>query len=538
MLCGAALQAAWCLGLLSATAADLSVRRLPSDALAEGAAEHGSEGAAAELCRALRRVVSEGEVFCGADLGNSSVHAFNPQCGQIPPAIVVRPACADEVQAVVKVTLQHRWPWFSVRGGGHSYVCNSFVRKDSLHLDMSAMRDSNFTEGETHGYARLGPGLLLQDLPSIIPDTYQYAIGTCPTVGIVGFLIHGGSSPRTKWLGNTTIYSMDVVTADGQLLTLSDESPHSDLWYAMRMAGSSFAVVTSLTLKLERKPQRGFLFVPTNNSFEELLASLEPPSSDNDTWKGIFRFDHIYPQLGGKWMLKLSPPQSVTAQDVALIRGAAASGDDSAASRQLPWLRDVLSWAQRQKVRMDLAAASTEPEDARGKLGAASLSSRGGGAPGAPAWSSYPSRLRWAAEGHTGEFGITDMGSTGRFLQRDWYKEIASLLHGFFKDHASTSWFDLGPIKSSSDAVFSDLSAFTVETTHALREFVDENAGLLDTHGSRYYNLPLWGTPHKLYWPNYDELSAIKGKWDPADFFYITDGIHPPSSPTSDQYGD
>ena len=42
---------------------------------------------------------------------------------------------------------------------------------------------------------------------------------------------------------------MEVVTADGQIRSVSADAPHDGLWYAMLHAGSSFAVATSLTLK-------------------------------------------------------------------------------------------------------------------------------------------------------------------------------------------------------------------------------------------------------------------------------------------------
>ena len=40
---------------------------------------------------------------------------------------------------------------------------------------------------------------------------------------------------------------MEVVTANGSVVTLNEASPHQDLWRAMRRAGSSFAIATKIT---------------------------------------------------------------------------------------------------------------------------------------------------------------------------------------------------------------------------------------------------------------------------------------------------
>lgn len=52
--------------------------------------------------------------------------------------------------------------------------------------------------------------------------------------------------------GNDTVLSMEVVTATGEVVQLSNEStgPHAALWTAMRQAGSSFAIATTITAKV------------------------------------------------------------------------------------------------------------------------------------------------------------------------------------------------------------------------------------------------------------------------------------------------
>ena len=77
--------------------------------------------------------------------------------------------------------------------------------------------------------------------------------GQCPTVGAGGLFLHGGYHTTLTLdygRGNDTVTSMEVVTADGSIVQLSDASTHQDLWKAMRQAGSSFAIATRISAKV------------------------------------------------------------------------------------------------------------------------------------------------------------------------------------------------------------------------------------------------------------------------------------------------
>jgi len=385
------------------------------------------------------------------------------------PAFVVRPVSAEEVQTVVKLAREFRRS-FSVRGGGHNYVCTGF-KKDSVHLDMRNMTSFSFRSEGGYGFARLGPGLTNGDLEARIPAGFQYAVGTCPSVGVAGYLLHGGSSPRTTWLGNTTLYSIDVVTADGEMLTVSEASPHDGLWTAMRMAGSSFGVATSLTVRLPAKPQRKFTVVPALGSFERLLAALRQPRSDGDWWIGLIRFDLPNPLPIKTWALKISFPGHVQL-------GSALEG--------------VRRWASEVGIEVDVSkAASTWP-------------------PAPPS-------------------SVPHAGSSGRFYAEETYEAAALTMHEFFARRTGSCWYDLGPLKGTGEDVFLDISCYTPQAVQGLRQHIDENAAVLNAGAARYYNLPLDGTPREVHWPNYDELAAIKDRWDSSDFFNISNGIHPGS---------
>jgi FAD/FMN-containing dehydrogenase len=70
--------------------------------------------------------------------------------------------------------------------------------------------------------------------------------GVVSTTGVAGLTLHGGIGHlrRKHGLSSDNLLSVDVVTADGRLLTASAHE-HEDLFWAIRGAGSNFGVVTS-----------------------------------------------------------------------------------------------------------------------------------------------------------------------------------------------------------------------------------------------------------------------------------------------------
>ena len=76
-------------------------------------------------------------------------------------------------------------------------------------------------------------------------------LGSSPDVGVAGYTLGGGMG----WLGRKyglavdSVNSMDVITADGRQLTISD-GEHNDLFWSMRGGGGSFAVLAGMEIKL------------------------------------------------------------------------------------------------------------------------------------------------------------------------------------------------------------------------------------------------------------------------------------------------
>ncbi len=164
------------------------------------------------------------------------------------PEAVIR--CADPADVIAAVNFaRDRGGDLSVRGGSHS--APGFGTNDGgIVIDLSPMRgirvdpkaktaraEGGCTLGDfnhaTHGFGLATPG------------------GIISTTGIGGLTLGGGMGYLTRGLGLSidNLISADVVTADGRFLVAS-ERENEDLFWALRGGGGNFGVVTSFEYRL------------------------------------------------------------------------------------------------------------------------------------------------------------------------------------------------------------------------------------------------------------------------------------------------
>ena len=164
------------------------------------------------------------------------------------PALIARCAGTADVIQCVRFAREHDL-LVSVRGGGHNYA-GMAVCDDGLMIDLSPMKGIRVDPARRT--ARAQPGLRLGEF-----DRETQAFGLATTLGvntdtgIAGLTLGGGNG----WLGGKyglacdNLLSVDVVTADGELVTAS-ESEHEDLFWGVRGAGANFGIVTSFEYRL------------------------------------------------------------------------------------------------------------------------------------------------------------------------------------------------------------------------------------------------------------------------------------------------
>lgn len=201
---------------------------------------------------ALRGRLS-GPMFLPSDAGYDTARlAFNPLFDGHHPAAVVQSATPSDVQACVGTAAASRVP-IAARSGGHSYVGYSTPER-GIVVDMGRM---NSVTVAADGTAVIGAGARLLDVYMALADAGRCLPGgSCPTVGIAGLTLGGGIGVLTTKYGLTSdnLIAAEIVTADGQLRTVS-ASQDPDLFWALRGGGGgNFGLVTSFTFRTVPTP--------------------------------------------------------------------------------------------------------------------------------------------------------------------------------------------------------------------------------------------------------------------------------------------
>jgi hypothetical protein len=164
------------------------------------------------------------------------------------PAAIVLATTAGDVQAAVTVARENGLE-LAVRSGGHSAAGHSST-EGGLLLDLSGMRGLEIDAAGRSAWVE--PGLTAGEYTrSVLEQGLVTGFGDTGSVGIGGITLGGGVGYLSRKFGLTidSLLAADVVTADGQLRHVHDQS-HPELFWAIRGGGGNFGVITRLNLKL------------------------------------------------------------------------------------------------------------------------------------------------------------------------------------------------------------------------------------------------------------------------------------------------
>jgi FAD/FMN-containing dehydrogenase len=202
-----------------------------------------SSEALANLRANVRGVVIEP----GQDGFDSARRVFNGMIDRTP-AVVVRPAGASDVMRAIEFAAAADLP-IAVRGGGHN-VAGHGTCDGGLLIDFSAMRSVRVDLARRT--ARAEPGCTWTDFDL---ETTAHGLattgGTVGSTGIAGLTLGGGLGFLMGSYGLTcdNVLSADVVTADGSLVSASEEE-NRDLFWAIRGGGGNFGAITSFEYRV------------------------------------------------------------------------------------------------------------------------------------------------------------------------------------------------------------------------------------------------------------------------------------------------
>ncbi|SON56838.1 6-hydroxy-D-nicotine oxidase [Hartmannibacter diazotrophicus] len=174
---------------------------------------------------------------------------WNGRKPQRSPQIIVKAACAADVQAVVRYASTHGLH-VSARGSGHN--CSGIALQDSIVVDLSGL--AHISVDMARRVAEVGPGVVNRELVrSLEAIGLAFPAGHCGSVAVSGYLLGGGIGWNSGEWGAAceNVESVDVVLADGELRRVS-ATEHPDIFWAVRGGGPEFfGIVTGYRLKLQ-----------------------------------------------------------------------------------------------------------------------------------------------------------------------------------------------------------------------------------------------------------------------------------------------
>jgi FAD/FMN-containing dehydrogenase len=134
------------------------------------------------------------------------------------------------------------------RSGGHSYA--GFSTTHGLMIDMTLINQAQFAAST--GIVTIGGGIRNVDLYSALQAAdATITHGRCIGVGGAGFLLGGGIgfNMRRYGLACDQVSSCELVTANGQILTLSATENPDLFWACCGGGGGNFGINTSFSLQ-------------------------------------------------------------------------------------------------------------------------------------------------------------------------------------------------------------------------------------------------------------------------------------------------
>ena len=425
---------------------------------------------------------------------------------------------ADDIAATIKFASKNNIR-FVIRNTGHDYNGRS-TGAGALSVWTHKLKDITFKQWSDKDYkgtaVKLGAGVQGYEIMAAALAKGQVVVGgECPTVGIAGGYTQGGghSALSTSFgLSADNTLEFEVVTADGKLVTAS-RTTNADLYWALSGGGGgNYGVVVSMTVK----------------TFADTFvggASLSFFAAENPTetfFAGIDAFHAELPDLVGAGSMVV---YYFTA-NFFMIAPLTAYGKTSAQVQTImaPLVAKLTTLGVKFNVGYTQTATYYEHYDnsfGPMPVGAIQVGIAQYGARLVPlsAWEANATAmsdvLRYIANKGITWIGVgTDVSSFGKnganAVLPAWR---TPLVHATF----TTDWsFD--PAKW--DAMLDNQSLMTYDIMPAI-EAVTEGSGAYINEAD--FQQPGW--QDAFFGSNYKQLSCIKRKYDPDNFFYARNSV-------------
>jgi FAD/FMN-containing dehydrogenase len=262
-----------------------------------------------------------------------------------PDVIFTAESDADVAEAVKLA--RSRGLRISIRAGGHSWIATS-LRDGGMLVDLSRL--NGVTVDAAARTATAQPAIKNTEMVAALEQHgLAFPAGHCPTVAIGGYLLAGGQgwNQGTWGIACKNVLAIDLVNADGELIT-ADGQQNSDLLWAARGGGPGFpGIILRYHLRLFPRPksiaQSIYVYplellepvvkwlsetVPSLASSVEtlMLIALPPPSAvahlQNPRQRYLTLWPVTYGDSAAQTSAALAPLEACPVIDRALVRQA------------------------------------------------------------------------------------------------------------------------------------------------------------------------------------------------------------------------
>jgi len=179
---------------------------------------------------------------------------YNLRAASVRPAGIALCRSARDVATSIGWARRYHFPLIG-RSGGHSaagYSVTTGLMIDTRLMTQTAFNEKTRVATIAGGVRNAGVYQALQQNDATITH------GRCPTVGAAGFLLGGGIGFNIRTLGvaSDALVASQIVTADGEILTLSEKENRDLFWACRGGGGGNFGINTSFSIRTAPAPSR------------------------------------------------------------------------------------------------------------------------------------------------------------------------------------------------------------------------------------------------------------------------------------------
>lgn len=178
---------------------------------------------------------------------------YNLRAASIRPAGIALCRTAWDVATSIKWARKYHFPLIA-RSGGHS--AGGYSVTTGLMIDTHLMRQATF-DTKTRVATIAGGVLNAGVYQALQQNDATITHGRCPTVGAAGFLLGGGIgfNIRTLGIASDAVVASQLVTACGEILTLSDHQNRDLFWASRGGGGGNFGISTCFSIRTVHAPR-------------------------------------------------------------------------------------------------------------------------------------------------------------------------------------------------------------------------------------------------------------------------------------------